>query len=142
MFMRKWTMKRKKRGFNHCKKLPRRRVKDRLYFEAATHSYIGVLIFFQILCKIPVKEFIFCNVGYRPAALLKKEIFLKLTKNLVNIVRSFWTRFSLKKYMYIYERSHWWTLSPSESKHNNWMPPPYSHTSFIIMSLFFSLQSL
>ena len=49
---------------------------------------------FWILCqnfrKVLVKEFIFGNVaGYSPATSLKKELFFKLTKNLIIIVSSY-----------------------------------------------------
>ena len=62
-----------------------------------------------------MKEFIFGNVvGYRPAALITKELFRKLTKNLVTIVVVYALGAQLKKI--IWERSHrlafWWTPPP------------------------------
>ena len=47
-------------------------------------------ILYQNFLKVLVKEFIFGNVaGYSPAALLKKGLLFKLTKNLIIIVSSY-----------------------------------------------------
>ena len=47
-------------------------------------------ILYQNFWKVLVKEFIFGNVaGYSPAALLKKGLLFKLTKNLIIIVSSY-----------------------------------------------------
>ena len=43
IFLIKLTTKPKKKGFNHCKKFPRRQTKERRYREAATVNNKGVL---------------------------------------------------------------------------------------------------
>ena len=82
-----------------AKNLSRRQIKDSSYSEGATCSQIVFLIF---LSKSP-KEFIFDN-SLQVRSFTKKSNSFKLTKNLVIITRSLWTRCSITKF--IYQSSH------------------------------------
>ena len=94
MFMKKLTSETEKETFLSLqKKLPKRQIKN-----WSAWSDIGALKFLSNFWKILVKELLFDNAAcYRPVALLKRELFLKLTKTLLIIVGSLWTSCSIKK---------------------------------------------
>ena len=76
--------------FNHLIitiKLPSRQIRDSWYLEAFTERPIGILSFFvRISVKCLWKRSILDNVaGYRPAALLEKEFFLRHFSSILSI---------------------------------------------------------
>ena len=76
--------------FNHLIiiiKLPSRQIRDSWYLEAFTERPIGILSFFvRISVKCLWKRSILDNVaGYRPAALLEKEFFLRQFSSILSV---------------------------------------------------------
>lgn len=75
MFMRKLTMKRKRKSFNNCKKSSKETNQRWLVFKTAIKSCVGALTFLSKFLKNICER---GNVtGYKSAALLTKELLLR-----------------------------------------------------------------